>query len=99
MHVEYITDPLLCTTVTPKWFTELTRAMEETRADAAALAGLPVLMMQGTADEIVDLEATKAFPAPGREYVEFPGFYHEIFNEDDRRQALLVLDAWLEKRL
>lgn len=73
--------------------------MEETNAHAIALAGLPVLLMQAMADEVVDAEASRAFAAPNREYVPFPGFYHELFNEDERGQAFAVLDRWLEKQL
>ncbi len=96
---EYMADPLLVTKVTPRWFAELNRAMEETKRNASALAGLPLLIMQAGADEVVDPAATRAFAVPGREYVEFPGFYHELFNEDERGQAFAVLDGWLERRL
>lgn len=96
---EYMADPLLVTKVTPRWFAELNRAMEETARNAVALAGFPLLIMQGTADEVVDSAASAAFAAPGREYIEFPGFYHELFNDDERGQAFAVLDDWLQRQV
>jgi len=93
---EYLADPLVYNKVTPRWFAEITRAMRETRANAIALAGLPVLILQGSADGIVDPETSRDFAAPLREYVEFPGFYHELFNEDERGQVFAVLDRWLD---
>ena len=93
----YVEDPLLCTKVSLRWFAELNRAMATTKAQVATLDNLPLLLLQGTEDGIVDLEETRAFAAAGREYVEFPGLYHELFNEDERGRAFAVLDAWLEK--
>ena len=93
----YIEDPLLCTKVSLRWFAELNRAMATTKAQVGNLHDLPLLMLQGTEDGIVDLEETRAFAAAGREYVEFPGLYHELFNEDERGRAFAVLDGWLER--
>lgn len=96
---EYIEDPLLYTKVTFRWFVELVRLMKDTNEMASLLGNLPVLLLQGSEDGIVDADLTRTFAAPNREYVEFPGFYHELFNEDERGQVFAILDAWLEKRL
>ncbi len=99
----YMADPLLCQTVTFRYFTELLRAMDATSQKAGSLARLPILMMQGSADRIVDPDATRRFydrlTIRDKEFQSFDGFYHELFNEDDREQVFAVLDGWLERHL
>jgi alpha-beta hydrolase superfamily lysophospholipase len=63
---------------------------------------LPVLLMHGTADRLAD-------PAGSRQVYEraasadktlklYPGLYHEIFNEPERRQVVDDLIGWLDAR-
>jgi len=72
-------------------------------ADAAQLS-VPLLILQGDADRIVDPAA--AGEVAGRltcphELVMLPGYYHELLNEPKAAAArvLELLDAWFDRWL
>jgi alpha-beta hydrolase superfamily lysophospholipase len=70
----------------------------EARAKASALR-LPVLLLLAGEDTYVDNRGARDFFARLPEGVgtlcEYPGFYHELFNEVGRDRPLADLDAWL----
>lgn len=75
-------------------------AGNEARAKADALR-IPVAMFVAGEDTYVDKRGAHEFfrrlqPGLG-EYHEYPGFYHEVFNELERETPLGDLEAWLEK--
>jgi acylglycerol lipase len=94
----YVADPLVSTTVSARWFTEVVRAQADTLARAPELA-VAALVMQSGDDHLADPAATRrwasAAPAHLVEYVEWPGFYHEMFNEPERDQVFKRMEAWL----
>ena len=54
-----------------------------TYADSGRAAGIPMLLMQGTADKICDISGCRAFASQQGdecEYVEWEGLCHEIHN-------------------
>jgi alpha-beta hydrolase superfamily lysophospholipase len=61
---------------------------------------LPVLIMQGSEDQLVNKEGSKLLYAKASSQDKtlkiYDGFYHEIFNEPDRARVFTDLDAWLE---
>jgi alpha-beta hydrolase superfamily lysophospholipase len=63
---------------------------------------VPALIMQAGEDRLADPEATRNWvaSAPGDlvEYVEWEGYYHELFNEPllDRRRVFDTMERWLE---
>ena len=63
---------------------------------------LPVLFLHGTADTLVDVEASKAaFERAGAEdktLTLYEGAFHEVFNDNDRERFLSDLIAWLKHR-
>jgi len=77
-------------------------------AQEAALARAPrieapVLLMQGEADALCPVEASRAFYArlphdrvPGSALRTYPGLRHEVLNEPEREQVLGDLLAWLD---
>ncbi len=75
-------------------------AGEEARAKARTLS-IPVLLLVAGDDTYVDKRGAREFfaqlPAGIGELHEYAGFYHEIFNEVERKTPLGDLDAWLEK--
>ncbi len=94
----YKVDPLVHHVATARYFTELNAAIEDTFARSRELK-LPTLVMVGGDDKIVD-------PAGGRRlsqglgsddvrFIEYPGMYHEIFNEVERARVLADLIGWL----
>jgi alpha-beta hydrolase superfamily lysophospholipase len=97
----YVADPLVSSTVSARWFTEVIRAQLDTRERAGKLA-VPALIMQSGDDRLVDPAVTRAYaagaPAELVEYVEWPGLYHEMFNEPEREQVFERMEAWLGKR-
>lgn len=97
----YRDDPQIFDRVTPRFYTETRRTLTEVHA-AAASWQLPLLLMVSGADQLVDPAATRrwAAAAPSRwvEYVEWEGFYHEMFNEplEDRERVFQRVEAWLD---
>ena len=81
---------------------EMLRAMGEV---AAGLPGvtMPVLVMQGSADSLVDPGAAgyvhSRLGSADRTIRIYPGLYHEVFNEPERDQVLDDLLGWVEARI
>lgn len=98
----YVADPLVSSTVSARWFTEVVRAQAETMAGAAGLA-VPALIMQSGDDRLADPAATRTWvdnaPAHLVEYVEWDGFYHEMFNELEHEQVFARMERWIEALL
>jgi alpha-beta hydrolase superfamily lysophospholipase len=96
----YAADPLVSSTVSARWFTEVVRAQLETRERAGELA-VPALVMQSGDDRLADPSATREWaeraPAELVEYVEWPGLYHEMFNEPEREQVFQRMEGWLQR--
>ena len=63
---------------------------------------LPLLLMQGTADHLVSVDATRRFAARvPRElitYREWEGLYHETHNEPQRAEVLGTILDWIDLR-
>ncbi len=97
----YREDPQIFDRVTPRFYTETRRALQEVHA-AAASWKLPLLLMASGADHLVDPAATRrwaaAAPSQWVESVEWEGFYHEMFNEvaEDRERVFLRVEEWLD---
>lgn len=94
----YEADPLVFSTITPRWYTEMKSAMERVNR-AAGDYRIPLRMMVGTQDQIIDPAAGQAFAARwgGDATVEaYEGLYHELFNEPEKAEVLGGLVAWLD---
>ncbi len=82
--------------------TEWLGAMEVAARDLPTLT-LPILVMQGTADGLVDPSAAgfvhSRVGSPDRTILEYPGLYHEILNEPERDSVLDDLLRWVQPRL
>jgi lysophospholipase len=98
----YQADPLVSTTVSARWFTEVQKAQTHTRERAAELS-VPALVMQSGADRLVNPATTRAWasdaPSELVEYVEWEGFYHEMFNELEQEMVFERMMKWLEDQL
>lgn len=97
----YINDPLVHGVASTRFFTELIRAENETTRDANKLT-LPCLIMQGSADGIVDPSATETFfravAATDKTLKVYEGLYHEVLNEPEKENLLSEITAWLSAR-
>ena len=96
---DYIrSDPLRLLEATLQFYWETFRLDRRRRSDAARLR-LPVLLLQGEADEMMDVPATRRwFARLGGEhktYRAYPGAGHTLDFEPDRTQYLGDMLAWL----
>jgi alpha-beta hydrolase superfamily lysophospholipase len=94
----YQGDPLVHDRVTPR----LVRFIVEAGADVLAAAprwAVPTLLMYAGSDRCVAPRGSAAFAAAAPKAMvrvrEFPGLYHEIFNEPEHAAVFAELDAWL----
>ena len=101
IETQYVSDPLVSNKVSVRWATTILDA-HRAALDEAPMLTIPALVMQGDADRLVDPEATRSWvaAAPGDlvEYVEWEGYYHELFNEPllERRPVFEKMEQWLE---
>jgi lysophospholipase len=99
----YLADPLVHPRrVRARLGAEMLRAMDEVAAGLPRLT-LPVLVMQGSADALVDPSAAayvhNRVGSPDRTIHVYPGLYHEILNEPERERVLDDLVEWLRARI
>jgi alpha-beta hydrolase superfamily lysophospholipase len=91
-------DPLRLLEATSRFFWETARLDRRRRRDAARLA-LPVLLLQGDNDQMVDVPATRRWFAglggENKTYRAYPGAGHTLDFEPDRTAYLGDMLAWL----
>ena len=98
----YVTDPLVHHVAPARWASEALAAQDAAMAGAESIS-LPLLVLYGTDDQVVDvafIEALFARASSEDKSIErYQGFYHECFNETGREQVYEGLAAWLAARL
>ncbi len=96
----YRRDPLVVGEVTARWYQEAQGA-QKSALDGAGFIDLPLLVMQAGDDRIADPAVAKCFAdaVSSATYHEFPGMYHEIFNERDRAQVYARMVAFIDELL
>ena len=99
----YATDPLVCRgKVTARLSAELVKAIRHVTAEASNIR-LPVLIVQGGADKLVDPKGAQmlydAVSSADKTIKIYDGLYHEVFNEPEHDQVLGDVKAWLERHL
>ena len=98
----YQQDPLVFDRATARWFTETTATIKDTRKNARSFA-LPCLLLQAGADRIADPKLPKQifdqFSSTQKDYIEYPGLSHVIFNETEKENVIRDLRTWIAKRL
>ncbi len=99
----YVNDPLVYTgKITARLAGELVAATQRITAEAAKIT-LPLLIVQGSEDKLVDPAGAKllydAVGATDKTLKVYEGFYHEVFNEPDRAQVLGDVESWLAAHL
>jgi|HubBroStandDraft_6_1064221.scaffolds.fasta_scaffold23749_2 acylglycerol lipase len=98
----YAQDPLVNHLVSARWFSEAMRGMDEARELAAKISN-PVLVMHGTEDKLASLSATQQvferIASVDKELVIYQGFYHELFNEPQKRELYELTADWLQRRI
>jgi alpha-beta hydrolase superfamily lysophospholipase len=98
----YVTDPLVHHVAPARWAVALLAAQEAAMADAARIS-LPLLVLYGTEDQVVDVAFIEALydrvASQDKTIGRYEGYYHECFNETGREQVYQDLAAWLTARL
>ena len=99
---DYLADPLVPTFARARWYVAFTEAQAEMGRRAPEVT-LPMLVLQGSADQIVNPATTEQVAGRlGSQDVTFrslDGLYHELFNEPEREEILDDVVAWIEARL
>lgn len=94
----YVADRLVHNKVTPRYFTELTWAMDDTLSKESGIA-CPVQFHVALDDQIVDPDAGLTFfrnlKHRDKDIKTYPGFFHEVFNEIGKERAFEDLRAWI----
>jgi alpha-beta hydrolase superfamily lysophospholipase len=99
----YDNDPLVFRgKITARLGSELFSTMAKVQQGMPSLT-LPMLIMQGTEDKLVEHEGAKMLYAKAgssdKTLKLYEGFYHEIFNEQDRANVFADLDPWLDSHI
>jgi len=94
-------DPLYGRKTTPRWFDEAGQAQAEVMQRAGEFRA-PLLVLAAGADTIADAAASRRFvetvQSKDKQFVLYPGFRHEIFNEVERERPIADAVAWLSAR-
>ncbi|MDQ0215770.1 lysophospholipase [Oikeobacillus pervagus] len=84
-------DTLFLTKVSVRWYRELVHAIDLAFTNISKMPDLPLLIMQGGDDKIVNKEAVKKWfnqlSLTEMHYREWPKLYHEIFSEPEREDV------------
>ena len=99
----YVNDPLVCRgKVTARLSAELVKAIRRVAAEATKIT-LPILILQGSADRLVDPKGAQmlydAVNSVDKTIKIYDGLYHEVYNEPEHGQVLGDVKAWLETHL
>jgi alpha-beta hydrolase superfamily lysophospholipase len=97
----YLADPLVYRgKLTARLGAELIGAMERVRAEANRIT-LPILILQGGADRLVDPSGAQILyekvASSDKKLVVYEGFFHEVFNEPQHDRVLSDVEQWLEE--
>lgn len=99
---KYKADPLVHPFISPRLALDMLNAGQYS-LDHAAEFPLPLLLMQGTADRLVNPKKTKEFalaaPLSKITYKEWEGHFHELHNEPDKDEVIKVMVNWLDQEL
>jgi acylglycerol lipase len=99
----YVSDPLVFKgKTTARLAAEMLKAMQYVSAAATQIT-LPILIVQGSADKLVDPAGAQMLydgvSSADKEIRIYDGFYHEVFNEPEHDKVLRDVEIWLESHL
>jgi len=83
-------DDLKFSTVTPRWGTEILKAIEQTKK-RVDIYSMPLLMIHGKLDRINDYEAAKEFfnaiPSDDKRFISYERSFHDVLNDVEKEKA------------
>ncbi|MCJ7786070.1 MAG: alpha/beta hydrolase [Desulfobacterales bacterium] len=99
----YVSDPLVHRgKATARVAAEMLKAMQTISGQAARIT-LPILIVQGSADRLVNPAGARmlynAVSSVDKEIRIYDGLYHEVFNEPEHDKVLRDIEIWLEAHL
>jgi alpha-beta hydrolase superfamily lysophospholipase len=99
----YETDPLVYRgKMTARLGSEILKAMRRVATEASRI-GLPILILQGSADLLVDPSGAQMLhdrvASPDKRIILYEGLYHEVFNEPEHDRVLRDVETWIEAHL
>lgn len=99
---QFRTDPLVFHGRFPvRTGAEILRAAQQVQ-DAAGRIRLPLLVLQGTGDRVVDPQGSRLLhdraASADKTLRLYPGLYHDLLHEPEREQVQADLIAWLDDR-
>jgi len=99
----YVSDSLVHRgKMTARLAAEMLKAMQTITAQAARIT-LPILIVQGSADWLVNPSGARmlydAVSSVDKEIKIYDGFYHEVFNEPEHDRVLHDVGTWLQAHL
>ena len=96
-------DTLYVTKVSVRWYRELAEAIKEAFVNMESIQDVPMLLMQGGDDKIVDKSAVRHWfnhaPLSEKRFKEWPKCYHEIFNEPERDEVFEYAKDFVNSQL
>ncbi|MFN7250523.1 MAG: lysophospholipase [Anaerobacillus sp.] len=97
------TDQFIVKKVSVRWYNELTKAMANSNKEVGNFPDIPLLVLQGGSDLIVDKKAVSQWfnqlQITNKYYKEFPELYHEVFNEPEKETVFHVAKQFAELHL
>ncbi|HAW07817.1 MAG TPA: alpha/beta hydrolase [Bacteroidetes bacterium] len=95
----YVNDPLVCTgKITARLAGELLGATQRIMAEAEKIT-LPILILHGGADKLVESDASRWFHdrirSTDKTLKVYPGLFHEVFNEPEHGAVLRDVEGWI----
>jgi alpha-beta hydrolase superfamily lysophospholipase len=96
----YCDDPYVHSRASARFGTELSAAQAWTQAHAADLS-VPLLLYHGDGDPLVPIAGSRTFfsnvQVADKQWIEWPGGYHESHNDLHRAEVFSAVVAWLDK--
>ena len=92
-------DPLKFSTVTPRWGTEILKAIERTKTSLNVYT-MPLLVIHGEKDKINDFTAARDFyesiPSGKKQFIGYENSFHEVLNDVEKIQAYEDIYSFLK---
>lgn len=96
-------DPHIVKKVSVRWYYELCHAMDNSHKDVKKFPNVPLLILQGGDDLIVDKKAVSIWfnklELTDKYYKEWPGLYHEVFNEPEKEKVFYIAQKFIQMHL
>ena len=99
----YDSDPLVHHGKVPAGIARALLLVGETMPQRAPALTAPLLVVHGVEDRLISVEGSRhlaeCVASSDVELKEYPGLYHEVFNEPERNQVLDDVVSWINARL